>query len=73
MNRGDPPELGAWKITVEDTIEAKLKSIPELESGVVYSVTVKSEDSTYRTAIQEEAHQLVVIVGIFHEKSAQHP
>jgi len=67
MNRGDPPELGAWKITVKDTVEARLQSVPELDSGVVYSLSVKGEDNTVRSATQEEAHRLAVLVGTLHE------
>ena len=67
MNRGDPSELGVWKIVVEDTLQAWLQTVPKLNSGVLYSMAVKGEGDAVRTATQEEAHQLVMLVDILHK------
>jgi hypothetical protein len=72
MNRGDPPELGMWEIAVEDTVQARLQTAPNLSSGVTYSMTVKGEDNAVRTATQEEAHQLVMLVDILHKNCSAH-
>lgn len=69
MNRGDPPELGVWKITVEDTMQARLQTVPKLNSAREYSLTLKGEDSIARTATTEEMHQLAVLLGFIHENS----
>lgn len=67
MNRFDSPEEGLWKISVKDTLTARIQSIPAKDSAIFYKITVAPEGGEIHDADEDEFHQVASLLSHLHE------
>jgi hypothetical protein len=65
MNRGDPPELGVWKIEVADQEPVRITSVPSYSEGIHFALTVGKEG---RPLPPEQSHSLALGMKFLHDR-----